>query len=372
VNHIAAYPEGDTRDLFHGRYGGDWRRVCRTSAANLRSWGFNTAGYDSPSEIRDSMPFMVDVYLAKISYWMAATEYPDVFDPAYRESVERSIRRMCAPVRSHPNLIGYYWTDTPRWDLAMARRLLGTDWVSRTRSLPASAPGKRRYVAFLREVHEARPDRLRAAYGLDLDEADALLARDFADLDLSHPTVASDDRQFLRLIAREYYRIVGAATRREDPEHLVFGDRYLADDHPVEVIEEALPWIDVLSVQPVRMEFEAEMLDRLRAIANKPVLICDHQSSFYTDAYPRTLWEQSASESDAARAYDAYLSRAFESPYVIGYHRCQYIDRFAPSLNVLKQGLLREDETPYPILVDQVRRTNLRIITEIEAELGRR
>jgi hypothetical protein len=372
VNHVGAYPEGDRLNLFHERYLGEWRRLCRKSVADLRSWGFNTAGYHSPTEIRESLPFMVDVYLAGISYWMADTRYPDVFDPAYRTGVERAIAGMCASVRSHPNLLGYYWTDTPRWDPESARRQVGRDWVSHIRSLPSGAPGKRRYVAFLREVHEARPDRCRAAYGVDPDETDALGARDSSDLDLRHPTVERDDRQFLRLIAREYYRIAGAANRREDPDHLVFGDRYLGGDHPVEVVEEALPWIDVLSVQPVRLEFERELLDRLHALSSKPILICDHQSSFYTDAYPRTLWDQSPSESEAARAYDAYLSSAFERPYLVGYHRCQYIDRFEPSLGVLKQGLLREDETPYEILVDQVRRTNLRIVGRIEDELSGR
>jgi hypothetical protein len=372
VNHVGAFSEGDRLNLFHERYGGDWRRLCRKSVADLRSWGFNTAGYHSPAEIRESMPFMVDVYLAGISYWMAETAYPDVFDPAYRAGVERVIEGMCASVCSHPNLLGYYWTDTPRWDLEAARRLLRTDWVSQIRSLPAGAPGKQRWVAFLREIHREHPDRCRAAYGVGPDETDALLARDSSDLDLSHATVASDDRQFLRLIAREYYGIAGAANRRADPDHLVFGDRYLGGDHPVEVVEEALPWIDALSVQPVRLQFEAELLDRLHALSHKPILICDHQSSFYTDAYPKTMWDQSASEPEAARAYDAYLSRAFERPYLIGYHRCQYIDRFEPSWGVLKQGLLREDETPYEVLVDQVRRTNLRIVAEIEEELHAR
>ncbi len=371
VNHIGAYPFGDALGLFDKKYGGDWRRLSHKSAADLLSWGFNTAGYHSPAEIRQLMPFMADSYPADIAYWMPEPDYPDVFDPAYSVEVERRIQKMCASASNNPNLTGYYWTDTPRWDIGAARRLTGKNWVSTIRAQRADTPGKRRYVAFIRETHQPNPEEFRAAYGCEIDQTDALLARDFADLDLSHPTVEKDDWQFLRLIAREYYQVAGTTTRREDPNHLILGDRYLDGDHPIEAVEEALPWIDVLSFQPVRLEFERERFDLLHRMSGKPILICDHQSSFYTEAYPRTMWEQSPSEREAAQAYDSYLSRAFERPYVIGYQRCQYVDRFEPSLGVLKQGLLREDETPYKLLVNQVRRTNMKIVARLGEEIGR-
>ena len=93
-------------------------------------------------------------------------------------------------------------------------------------------------------------------------------------------------------------------------------------------------------------------------IARKPILICDHAISFPTARYPETGWPKCANEADAARAYQEYLQEAFAQPYMLGYHRCHYMDRFSKSNGVLMQGLVREDATPYSTLVEGVRRTN--------------
>ena len=34
-------------------------------------------------------------------------------------------------------------------------------------------------------------------------------------------------------------------------------------------------------------------------------------------------------------------------PYLIGYHRCQYIDRYEPINNLLKQGMINENGEAY-------------------------
>jgi hypothetical protein len=329
-------------------------------ATNLHEWGFNTAGYHHPAELRDRMPFVADTYIAWVPYFVPQPRYPDVFG-GYAGAVRRTVHQMCAPVKSNPNLIGYYWTDTPRWDLDTARRLVNDDWVSAIRRSQAIYPGKQRYVAFLRERHGANPDAFRKLYGMDLHDP-FILHADFAGLPLDDPVVHRDDYDFLRLIAREYYRGAGEAMEREDRKHLVFGDRYMLTDMPTEVLEEALPWIDAVAVQPYEARFEKARFDRVYRIARKPILICDHAVSFPTARYPETGWPKCANEADAARAYQEYLKEAFAQPYMLGYHRCHYMDRFSKSNGVLMQGLVREDSTPYPTLVAGVRRANRAIL----------
>ena len=296
-------------EAFHSRYAADPRAACEMVAATLRAAGFNTAGYRHPVEMRSFMPFMAEVYLAQIAYWMPRVRYVDVFSPSYPKAVNNLVRKVVSAVKANPNLIGYYWTGTPRWDLDLARRQINDDWVSMIRGLPAPNVGKQRYVSFLRERHASSPSEFRAAYGNDLGNVDTMLARDFSDLQLNHPIVHRDDYEFLRLIAREYYRVAGEAMEREDRRRLVFGDRYLLDDLPNEVLEEAIPWIDVVAVQPSEARFERDAFDRIYKIARKPILISDHASS--------------------SRAYDDYRSAALERPYIVGYHR-EYRDLIRP------------------------------------------
>ena len=55
-------------------------------------------------------------------------------------------------VKDNPNLIGYYWTDTPMWDLEKSSRRFGINWVDFIKNLPDQSPGKIKYLSNLNEV----------------------------------------------------------------------------------------------------------------------------------------------------------------------------------------------------------------------------
>ena len=338
INHIQALTQEGEPDLFTMKFNRDRMEASVAAVADLRAMGFNTAGYGAFEQMREMVPFMADSFLAKNSNFLPDSQfiYPDVFDPTVQAEVRKKLQHMCR-ASGNKNLIGYYWTDTPQWDLKRAQRKRGTDWVSAIRELPADAPGRKRYEQFL---------------------ADGATA-----------SVPADDEGFLRLIAREYYKVVGKETRRLNPSALIFGERYLVNDHPDCVLEEAMPYIDVLSIQPGGAKFNGAYLDRLHEKYKKPILLCDHQISFPTERYPKTMWQQLKSEEAAGRAYAQYLKEAFAKPYIIGYHRCQYIDRFATHQGVLKQGVLRQNGTPYKMLVEIIRDANLEAIRNFEAGL---
>ena len=318
VNHIQNVFQGE------GAVVGDRQQACEEILEQLTSWGYNTGGYGTPEPLCRMLPSFAPMYLTQNANYMsdAQFEYCDVFDPIVQQKMREVIQYEIGRQAGNPNLIGYYWTDTPQWDLQRARKKRGTDWVSMIRELPAGAPGKQRYEQFL-------------ADGGQSDEA------------------------FLRLIARELYKVIGEETRRLAPDALIFGERYLAHDHPDAVIEEALPYIDVLSIQPGGVRFDADYFDSMYERFNKPILICDHQNSFPTPQYPRTMWQQLESEEAVGLAYDQYLKDAFEKPYILGYQRCQYIDRYVKGAGMLKQGVVREDGTAYKILTQAVRQANL-------------
>ena len=69
-------------------------------------------------------------------------EYCDVFDPVVQQKMRKVIQYEIGKQAGNSTLIGFYWTDTPQWDLERAHVL---DWVSMVRELPAGAPGKVRY-----------------------------------------------------------------------------------------------------------------------------------------------------------------------------------------------------------------------------------
>jgi hypothetical protein len=327
VNHIEAIQEESEYPLFTEKYKNDWQEFSKVARDDLYRWSYNTAGYGAPHAIRPLMPYFADVFLERNSNFLSDEEfhYPDVFDPEIQAAKIAQLNKMCEQGDSE-NLIGYYWTDTPQWDLERALKTRGTNWVITIRELPLSAPGRIQYEAYLESSKEKG--------------------------------VPPSDEGFLRLIAREHYRLIGETTRKLSPHALIFGERYLLGDHPDCVLEEALPYLDVLSIQPGSDKFESEYFDTLYAKYQKPIIVCDHQCSFATPKYAQTMWHQLESEQAVAEMYCNYLKDMIQKSYIIGYHRCQYIDRYNAYPGVLKQGLLREDGSAYATLEAAVAMSN--------------
>jgi hypothetical protein len=358
VNHIG-HVAGD-RARFQQVYGGDWRRFGEELEAQFERWNMNCIGYGGPVELQSSHPYFATISLVPIEKHRSDPDrsarngyhFPDIFEPAWAASIQELIRQLCARHRNSRMLIGYMWTDTPTWDLFKTRALRGTDWVSEIRRLPLRAAGRMRYNAFIRERYAQRLDTLNLVYGLELNSLDDLASVDLSQVVIGRHIVQEDDEAFLRIIARRFYTVAGATQRESDPHHLVFGDRYLVGDTPTVVLQEATPWIDAVAVQPGDIyaplyppstAYPSEELQLIHQITQKPILICDHAISFPTEKHSKTIFEQMPTEATAASAIKKFLTAAFDERFVIGYLKCQYIDRPAGYGRGLRQGLLRAD-----------------------------
>ncbi|MFG0318724.1 MAG: hypothetical protein ACF8XB_15730, partial [Planctomycetota bacterium JB042] len=261
---------------------------------------------------------------------------------------------------------GYFWTANPEWTPALARRRRGTDWVTTVRTLPPDAPGRKAYVRFLEERYGEDASRFREAYGLDA--RDGFAAIDYGTLDPERPAVAADDLDFLGRIAERYYGVIGPLTRELAPGRLILGERYALRDLPRPVLEAALPHIDVLSLQQIAIDFEAEAIDALHETTGKPVLIADHGVAYPTEEHPLTVWEDVEDAAAVGRAYRRFLDDAFARSYFVGYLRCQYVDR--PAGNRLRQGVLRADGTPRAEIAAAMRAANLAVAAGLDAGAG--
>ena len=331
INHIQAITYPTPLEIFYKKYDGKWTDAALDIKKNLLKWDFNTAGYGTPNELRKIMPFMMPCQplVQNSAYlWKDQFSYADIFDPKIKKEIVKKIENMTRE-KDNPNLLGYYWTDTPMWDLEKSRKRFGMNWVDFIKNLPEESYGKKRYNQFKR---------------------DCLLSQ--------YP--AKDD-DFLGIIAEEYYGLIGPATRKNDPNTLIFGERYLMDNHPKQVLIAALPFIDVLSIQPNGTRFINKYYDDLYAFTGKPIIICDHQCSFPTHSHKHTMWEQLESQEHVCGAYDVHLIAAASKPYIIGYHRCQYMDRYDENLEMLKQGMVQQNGVPYEPHATLIKEVNKKV-----------
>jgi hypothetical protein len=340
----------------------------QTLGPQFADWHLTTLGYGAPSALKAKAPWFATIQLAAIEKHHSdpkpdsrdAYHFPDVFDPAWVTDVTARITKTAIPLREDPFVIGYFWTDTPTWDLIKTRALRGTDWVSALRALPPTASGRQAYATFLERRYANRLGDLNTIYGLALTTPGQLRDADLTAIAVGRHVVQEDDEAFLAQIAQRFYDVAGKAQRRADPNHLVFGDRYLAGDAPESVLKAAKRWIDAVAVQPgdrysplypASTHFPEAEMDLLHTITGKPVLVCDHAISFPTAEQPRTIFEQMPDEAAAARATADFLQAVFAKRYMLGYLRCQYIDRPASYGRGLRRGILQSDGTPRDALV---------------------
>lgn len=350
TNHMSAY---NNARYSHVSDFQEEDKALKRLLADIRYLNMNSGGGDCPEIIQDNIPFFISISLTNNAHWLPADkfEFQDVFEKQFIEEMKAKIRNACLKYRDNKYLIGYYWTDTPRWDVVISRNRHLKDWVSYLRNLDKDAAGKKAYIDFL-EGKYTSVEHFNRTYGLSFKSFEGMLNGRFDHIDFHLPYVIADDTEFLGVIADHLYKLASETTKEYDPNHLILGEKYITGDHPKPVLAAAAKYVDALSIQPgpekgpgpgpgkEESEFNAKGFANLFQISGKPVLICDHTISFYTKEYPVTLWHQFNSQLQAGESQARYILQAAKTPYIIGYMNCQYLDAYDPRRGLLKQGLL--------------------------------
>lgn len=299
-----------------------------TFSRQCKELGFNAYGYGCPDQLRHDMPYIESWnHLVPISTYRGKNvRYVDVFDSQVQAKLEQGVKANCQRALKHGrNIIGYCWTDLGAWPL---KNPTGKNWVGFIRGLPVDAPGRRAWQKFL-ESWQGDDDTAR-------------------------------DQAFLRLIAREYFRVVGGANRKYDPDHLIFGDRFAFNTLDSDVIQEMLPWVDAIAIQPQFWgPFPKRQLDDIYKLTGKPILLCDFAIRFKDGDKDVRMWKLSEDSVAAGQAYTEYVKAALQTDYVLGVFWCNPVDTpkgfGKPGV---KQGFFGDGLAVRPGLHEAVRQLN--------------
>ena len=291
--------------------------------------GFNAYGYGCPPQLRGDMPYVESWnHLVPISTYRDAGSFHfiDIFDPKEQKRLEVEVKASCEKSLQNPeNVIGYCWTDLGAWPLDNST---GNNWVDFMKSLPANAPGQQAYQEFIKAW--------------------------------KNDGTTSQDEAFLRFIAREYFRIVGTANKKYDPDHLIFGDRFSFQTFSPAIVEEMLPYVDAIAIQPYFMEsFPQQKLDEIHRCTGKPILLCDFAIRFRDGDKNISAWKLAEDSVAAGKAYAEYVKAALNTHYILGVFWCNPVDTpkgFGKS--GVKQGFFADGLLSRPGLHDSVQELN--------------
>ncbi|MFY0651710.1 MAG: hypothetical protein JXQ96_06735 [Cyclobacteriaceae bacterium] len=320
MNHIdpasMRYPENI--HIWKEKYDGSTIKWLKESVAkNLKDWGFNTVGWEQEVTVRQwrhSRSFTVDEYRAlnmpychmlpftEAHQWEQHTRHFDFNSSQWEEWCDYVARAQCAELSEDPNLIGYFYSDCPTW-------------------------------VHERDVNKWRgpifdPERLKTETG----------------------------RAELSSLAQQYYKTTRDAIRRYDKNHLIFGDRYEANAPiAMEVVEAALPFVDILSFQDFRDP--VNHLDYWYKQTGKPVLLADAA---------KMKWNTEPGEftRNNGQWYAETIDQLSKNPGCIGFHLCGAYQRN----KARRYGLLDENENPDAENVELIRAANHKIRNWVEQQ----
>ena len=340
---------------------------------NMQKWGFNSGGYGTGEAlIAEGVYYIANLNIVKHGFYhLNKVQFPDVFSPSFETHVEEVIKKAAKKNDNPKQLIGVVWSDLPSWNIFMSRMLRQTDWVTEIRKLNDETNGKKTYLHFLKKQYENREEDLKSYYNLKENDLKNLESFDFSKLYLGHPMVMKDDQLFMTKIAEMYYRLGAKYHKKYFGNIPLLGDRLLLGDHPDGVLKVASEYVDVISMQigdgygetmEPSFPYPQSTIDHIYKVTKKPILIADHQISFYTKDYKNTIFSQAGDEAQASSETNKFLKASFSTSFVCGYFRCTYLTKSEPNGRGVKQGIVDFDRNPYKGITEAYANQNIKIL----------
>lgn len=274
--------------------------------ADMKDMGFNSGDYQGPAWQWERIPYTKGIQLLEISGWLPESQFGfrDVFDPDYLAFLENKIKNTVQPQANNDMLICYFLTDVPVWEITK----YGKSWISFYKSLDGNSAGGMKWI----EWKEENPK--------------------------------ENELEFIRVIARHLYSKTSGFIRKYDANHLIFTDRYIEYHFPESALEEALPFVDGIAIQPKNF-LNISFYENVYRKYQKPIFIADHVTSHITEEYSNTMGQVANNSADYLEYYRWSVHSILSLPFVVGYNKCQYQDEVNGTQ--LKQGLYRENGEPY-------------------------
>ncbi|MFN8095620.1 MAG: beta-galactosidase [Vicinamibacteria bacterium] len=296
-------------------FGSDWRaRWTELTRGRLVAWRFNTVANWSDAEFqaaRPRLPYVVPMPEYPGTKTLLYRDFPDVFDPSFRESAARYAAAL-ERYRDDPSLVGYFMRNEPNW--AFGANNVAAEMLEAN---PGTAT-RRELARWLAARYHGDAAAWARAWGLGLrafDEVGTALVPRAAE---RSPAAKDDLWEFSKEMVRAYVRIPAEACRRVDPRHLNLGMRYAWISS--ELLYEASDAFDVFTINAYAMTPPADVVREIAARTGKPVLIGEYHFGALDRGLPSTGLRAVESQEERGVAYRRYVEAAAADPNVVGAH----------------------------------------------------
>lgn len=325
-------------------------RSSELAHRRLRSWGMNTVGNWSASEVTElrRTPYTVNLALQGVpviagaeGYW---TRFPDPFDARFAEAAREAVAAERGRSAGDPWCIGYFIHNELTWGGA-------TYLAEAALASPPEQAARRAFAEWLRARY-GDAAAWSAAWGASARSWEAF------DGPVAVPTTPEGRRDlaaFVEHLAERYFSVLAAAVRAGAPGRLYLGCRFSEWTEPVLRASARHADVTVFNVYDYSIDALAR---RLPADLDAPFLI----GEFHFGATDRGGLHEglvlAADQAQRAELTRRYLDGVLAHPAFVGAHWFLYRDQ--PVLGRsdgenYAVGLVDVTDTPYPEMVAMLR-----------------
>jgi hypothetical protein len=273
--------------------------------------------------------------------------FPDVFDPGFRDAVQKAVEKVTMNTRNDSFCIGYFIDNE-----LDVRNLTEAVMTSRTNS-----EAKKGFIVFLEQKYGTvgnlnKTWKTKFSSWTNLTSASAL------------PESASADMlEFDVIILDKYYRTCSEILKQNAPEGLYFGSRlnthyYPDDQNETHVIKTAAKYCDAVGFNIYRFIISDLILPEG---IDKPTIIGEFHFGALDRGFLHTGLRSLPNQEERAQAYEDYVTAALKNPQIVGAHWFRYQDEPVtawPGSNAenYEIGFVDVCDNPYPELINSVRK----------------
>ncbi|MGI5925504.1 MAG: hypothetical protein ACOX9E_16300 [Lentisphaeria bacterium] len=328
------------------KYGEDWQAKARDIAhRRLRSWGLNTIGNWSDANVylQRRTPYFVNVGTWGVKVLEGGAghrrRFSDVFDPSFRQALDKSIARERGKSVDDPWCIGYFVGNEPRWGDVTA--LAEVALLS-----PPEQPAKIELLKGL-QAQYADIQALNAAWETSFASWEAMSAnRDEVKL---NDAARRDLRVFNRAFIETYFRTVRDALKAGAPNQLYAGCRFVWTTSNADAEDIAGAYCDIVSHNLYRLDVSFYKDAGSRDV---PLLIGEFHFGALDRGMFHTGLEPVESQEARAEAYKNYVLGMLRHRNFVGCHWFQYADQPTTGRGADEEnyqiGFVDIVDTPYP------------------------
>ena len=268
------------------RYGEDYReKALDMVIKRMDKWGLNTVANWSSDIVKDSgrKAFLHQLYGMGLSDELMGL--CDIYAPDFRKNLEKSISSQTARYKGNPWLIGYFIGNEPAW-LNQEERLCELILTGKDRPIKSA---------------------LEKYLGRNGDT----------------PAVR---RKFVYETFGRYLGVTDSIIRKYDPDHLNLGIRF---GDPLTLPDDVLKLCDVFDVFSFNcydLVPRPEMMDRVKDLIDRPMIIGEYHFGTVDRGYAQSLWQVESQEQRGV-AYRYYTEHAYAHPSLIGTGYFQWADQ---------------------------------------------